>query len=331
METAMSLRRPVRSASVLLVVVGTALAAAPQTREPPSPSAGVAKTEAKFYAETHPYMDEPLSNLRKSVHELAGLEPSPNQDQLADLLAKTGAKADELLHRLPNLISDERVTKSHYAQQSVNSCVGVECAPLEDAATRDEEFSYMIVADAAEGGQLAVSEYRTARNGKPLGKAVEGAPAFQGFISAWIILSSANQTESRFRYLGKQRVDGHATHVLGFAQIPGSVESPGVMVSNGESIPMLLQGIAWIDQSDFRIVRLRTDLLAPLPSIQVEKQTANILFSAVHIPDFATELWLPKAVKLQMEIMGHVVTEEHNYSKYRLYQVKSRIVLSPKD
>ena len=41
---------------------------------------------------------------------------------------------------------------------------------------------------------------------------------------------------------------------------------------------MLLQGIAWIDQSDFRIVRLRTDLLAPQPEIQVQRQTASILF-----------------------------------------------------
>jgi hypothetical protein len=94
---------------------------------------------------------------------------------------------------------------------------------------------------------------------------------------------------------------------------------------------MLLQGIAWIDQSDFRIVRLRTDLLAPLPLILVEKQTANIVFGPVRIADLATELWLPKAVNLQMEVGGQVVREEHNYSKYRLYQAKSRIVFSPGD
>ena len=290
-----------------------------------------AKTEAKLYAGAHPYMDEPLSELRKTVHELAGLTPAPSQDQLPDLLAKTGAKADELLRKLPDLISDEGVSESHYSQQAANDCVGVGCIPLGDVATRDETFHYMILTHPAQGGRLALSEYRTARNGKPVGQGAAGAPDFQGFISAWIAFSSANQAESRFRYLGQQRVNGHTTYVLGFAQTPGSVESPGEIVVDSESIPMLLQGIAWIDQSDFRIVRLRTDLLAPLPLILVEKQTANILFGPVHIAELATELWLPKAVNLQMEVRGQVVREEHNYSKYRLYQAKSRIVLSPGD
>ncbi len=290
-----------------------------------------ARTEAKLYVGAHPYMDEPGSELRKTVHELAGLVPAPSQDELPDLLAKTGTKADELLRRLPNLISDEGVSESHHSQEAANGCVGVGCIPQGGVATRDELFHYMILTHQAEDGRLAVSEYRTAHNGKPVGPAAAGAPSFQGFISAWVVFSSANQAESRFRYLGQQRVNGHATYVLGFAQTPGSVESPGQIVVNSESIPMLLQGVAWIDQSDFRIIHLRTDLLAPLPSILVEKQTANISFGPVHIADLPSELWLPKAVNLQMEVRGQVVREEHNYSKYRLFQAKSRIVLSPDD
>ena len=100
-------------------------------------------------------------------------------------------------------------------------------------------------------------------------------------------------------------------------------------VVDSESFPMLLQGIAWIDESDFLIVRLRTDLLAPMPLIQVERQTSNIQFGPVRIPDVAMELWLPKAVNLEMEVRGQVVREEHKYSKYRLFQAKSRIILSP--
>jgi hypothetical protein len=295
----------------------------------PSEPKDETKTAVKLYAGAHPYMDEPPSELRKTMHELAGLTPAPSQDQLLDLLAKTGAKADELLRKLPDLISDEGVSESHYPQQEANGCVGVGCIPLAGIATRDEIFHYMILTHPAQGGRLAVSEYRTARNGKPVGQTAARGPGFQGFISAWIVFSSANQAESRFRYLGQQRVNGHTTYVLGFAQTPGRVEFPGEIVVDSESIPMLLQGIAWIDQSDFRIVRLRTDLLAPLPLILVEKQTANIVFGPVRIADL--ELWLPKAVNLQMEVRGQVVREEHNYSKYRLYQAKSRIVFSPGD
>jgi hypothetical protein len=292
-----------------------------------------AKAEAaRLYADAHPYMDEPLAELKKTVHDLGGLTPAPSQDELSELLAKTGSKADELLQKVPDLISDEAVSQSQHSasHDSLGDCVGTGCVTSVDVRTRDTAFQYMILTHPAQDGRLTVSEYRTTRNGKPVGLAA-GGPAFQGFISAWIVFSSLNQVESRFRYLGQQRVNKHTTYVVGFAQTPGTVESPGEIVVGGRSIPMLLQGIAWIDQSDFRIVRLRTDLLAPQAEIQIETQTANIQFGAVHIANLATELWLPEAVNLQMEFRGQLFQEDHKYSKYRLYQAKSRIVLSPED
>jgi hypothetical protein len=173
-----------------------------------------------------------------------------------------------------------------------------------------------------------LQDYRTTLNRKPVSQ-VTGAPGFQGFVSAWIVFSSLTQVESRFRYLGQQQIHGHSTYVIGFAQIPGSIESPGIIQAGREPVPMLLQGIAWIDQLDFRILRLRTDLLAPLPEIQLQKQTANIVFGTVHIANLASGLWLPQVVNAEMEARGRFLQEQHRYSKYRLYQVKSRIILSP--
>ncbi len=90
---------------------------------------------------------------------------------------------------------------------------------------------------------------------------------------------------------------------------------------------MFLQGIAWIDQSDFRIIRLRTDVLAPQPQILLQRETANILFGPVRIPTLDLTLWLPQAVHAEMEARGQIVQEHHKYSKYRLYKAKSKMVL----
>lgn len=92
---------------------------------------------------------------------------------------------------------------------------------------------------------------------------------------------------------------------------------------------MLLQGIAWVDRSDFRIVRLRTDLLAPQAASQFEQQTSNILFGPTRVASHDEELWLPESVEVKMEANGQFVREEHEYSKYRLYQVNSKVVSSP--
>jgi hypothetical protein len=319
------------SVSVLLLAVGAALTASSQTQQSPSqPDNEINAEAAKLYAGAHPYMDEPLPELKKAVHEVAGLNPAPSQEQLSDLLAKVGAKADELLQKVPDLISDEAVSQAQWAmsQGMVPGCVGAGCFNSGSSSQRDQTFNYLILTHPAQDGRLALQEYRTSRNGKPVTQG-RGVPNFQGFISAWIVFSSPNQVESRFRYLGEQHTDGHSTFVIGFAQIPGSTESPARILADRESIPMLLQGIAWVDQSDFRIVRLRTDLLAPQPEIQVQKQTANILFGPVNIARLDSALWLPQAVNLEMEARGQVFHEEHKYSKYRLYQAKSRIILTP--
>ncbi|MFZ0815067.1 MAG: hypothetical protein WAM78_06085 [Candidatus Sulfotelmatobacter sp.] len=293
------------------------------------PSDETKAEQEKLYGGAHPYMDEPLPELKKTVHELGGLKAVPLQEPLPDLLAKVGAKADELLHKVPDLISDEAVSQTSRSldQGLIPGCVGTACFNVGTNSGRDQTFNYLILTHPTPDGQLSVQEYRTGGNGQPVQGA--GAPNFQGFISSWIIFSSANQVESHFRYLGEQKTDGHNTFVIGFAQVPGSVESPGQIMTDSRSVPMFLQGVAWIDQSDFRIVRLRTDLLAPQPEVLIQRQTASILFGPVHIPTVDLTLWLPQVVHVEMESRGQLFQEQHKYSKYRLYQAKSKIILSP--
>lgn len=285
--------------------------------------------QEKFYAGAHPYMDEPLPELKKSVHELGGLKAAPLQEPLPDVLARVGTKADELLHKVPDLISEEAVSQTSRSLDEglIPGCVGTACFKVGTNSGSDRTFNYLILTHPGADGRLEVQEYRTGGNGQPVRGA--DAPNFLGFISAWVVFSSANQVESRFRYLGEQKTDGHNTLVIGFAQVPGSVESPGQIMTDTQSVPMFLQGVAWIDQSDFSIVRLRTDLLAPQPEVSIQRQTASILFGPVRIPTLDLTLWLPHVVRVEMEARGQLLQEQHKYSKYRLYQVKSKIIPPP--
>jgi hypothetical protein len=306
--------------------------ASPQAEVSPSQGEDEIKTEeTKFYASAHPYMDEPLPELKKMVHELGGLKPMSSPEPLPDLLAKVAAKADELLHKVPDLISDEAVTQTQrpVSEGMVPGCVGTGCiAPPDRNSERDQKFNYIILTHPAPNGRLLLEEYRTRGSGKPVPQGA-GAPSFQGFVSAWVIFSSLNQVESRFRQLGQQKTDGHNTFVIGFAQIPGSIELPGTILTGKGSVPMLLQGIAWVDQTDFHIVRLRTDLLAPQPQVDYKKQTSNIVFGSVPIASLDLVLWLPQSVDAEMEASGQYLQEQHRYFKYRLYQAKSKIILPP--
>src|ERR1039457_513786 len=63
--------------------------------------------EEKLYSSAHPYMDVALPELKRLVPELAGLKPASSEEQSSDLLAKVGAKADELLRKGGDLILGE--------------------------------------------------------------------------------------------------------------------------------------------------------------------------------------------------------------------------------
>jgi len=301
-----------------------------QAQPSPAPAGDEIKAkQERFYAGAHPYMDESLPELRKAVHELGGLQAAPLDEPLSDLLPKVGTRADELLPKVPDLISDEAVSQTSRSldQGVIPGCVGTACFAVGSNSGSERTFSYLILTHPAPEGRLSVQEYRTGGNGQPVQGA--GAPNLQGSISAWVVFSSANQVESRFRYLDEQKTDGHNTLVIGFAQIPGSVESPGQILTDTQLVPMFLQGVAWIDQTDFSVVRLRIDLLAPPPEFPIQRQTASIRFGPVHIPALDLTLWLPQVVRVEMESRGRFFQEQHKYSKYRLYRARSRIILPP--
>ena len=92
---------------------------------------------------------------------------------------------------------------------------------------------------------------------------------------------------------------------------------------------MFIQGVAWVDASDFRIVRLRTDLLEPPSGVDLRQLTADIHFSQVRIAESAAPLWLIREVTVTSDIGGATHREVHLYSKYRLFRARTKILLSP--
>ena len=132
-------------------------------------------------------------------------------------------------------------------------------------------------------------------------------------------------------------LDGRDTYVVGFAQKPGKATlSVRMRGRNGAPAHILVQGIAWIDKSNFQIVRMRTDLLAPRWDVGLNQQTTEVTLSKIQLADVAAPLWLPSSVKVYVEFTTHngAVDEffelsyknEHRYSDYQRYRVSAKVV-----
>lgn len=116
--------------------------------------------ETTLYAGAHPYLNDPLPEIRRAVPELKRLRPDLNQDGLPDLMARVGATTSDLLRRLPDLIAREEVTQTHWLvlRGQPSSCLdGTTCG---DSWRSRQSLHYIVQAHQTPEGRM-FREYRT--------------------------------------------------------------------------------------------------------------------------------------------------------------------------
>src|SRR5215467_3165858 len=206
--------------------------------------------EQSIWANAKTYVDLPVPDLVGAVPELKALAPETSQEGLASLLGHIGQSCVDLFRHTPNLASHEvQITQ----QRGVNRISQGAFAP-ELTHSERQEFGYLLLFRATQD-VTELPEYRTDKHGRPIVSASSQAGQMTvGFVSEWLRLLPGNQPELRFRYLGREVMDGHKTIVIAFAQIPGHVKYPARFLFDRTLITALFQGIVWVDASDFRLV-----------------------------------------------------------------------------
>jgi hypothetical protein len=316
-----------QAAALLLCLVSAPVSAIAQDLQVPAQETPQ-EQQKRLYGAAHSYLNDPIPEMEKAVPDLHGLQPGGSPQDLPGLLTKVGRKEQDLLTQMPNLTAREEVVQAFRTGRS--------------KVNRKQEFNYLILLHEAENA-VTLTEYRTDLQNRRIGEFGRDprAPAAQGFALIWMYFHPTRRSESQFRYLGEQKVDGHKTFAVAFAQTPGLVQFPAQVYWRAKEFPLLYQGVAWIDDSDFRIVRLRTDLLAPQPDAHVLELTTEVEFADVRISHRASSLWLPRKALVEwqstdstpgglfeLERSSHVVTharEQHSYSDYQLYEVEVKI------
>ena len=307
----------------------------------PETEAANADNTASFEP-TRALVDLTPAELVRAIPELRGFKPAENQEELNDILEKLGDKTEGLFEKMPNLISHEEVIQTRRGSQPIWQEFEylILSHRTQSAVTLDEYRVDLVTkkqlssdshnpAASPAGTSPSTAQDPTQRSADTNSRNAAAPPLSQGFASKWVHFYPSNRSESAFSYLGQQQIDNHDAFVIAFTQKPGRVRSPGELLFQGHSIPLYYQGIAWVDESDFRIVRLRTDLIGPLKDVPLQGLTAEIYFGETTVAQAASSLWLPHKVIVTSKISGQIFQEEHLYSNYRVYQVESKIVLAP--
>ena len=94
--------------------------------------------------------------------------------------------------------------------------------------------------------------------------------------------------------------------------------------ADGPSYPVALKGRAWISADNYQIVRLETDLIAPLPQIRLLAERADVEYGPVKFTKDNVSMWLPKSADVYYDWMGRRIHRRHSFSNYLLFAVDDK-------
>ena len=196
--------------------------------------------------------------------------------------------------------------------------------------TREEKrsFEYVVSISKIRDGYLGVQEYRNGTQDLsvfPDGIATIGLPA------AVLVFHPYYREDYDMKCEGLGRWKGGLAWQIHFAQKQDkSSRIRGFRAGvNAPSTPVPLKGRAWIDKDTFQLVRIETDLQAPMPEIKYLAEHMDIEYGPVKFRKQNETMWLPKTADIYFSLRGRRIRRKNAFQKYLLFSVDEKQSISP--
>ena len=227
---------------------------------------------------------------------------------LEDVVQKAGAQLVTFVHDVDRYTATESVT-----HESINK-YGMASWP------EKRRFDYVVAIQNIRPGYLGVTEYRNgggAQTEFPGGIVTTGLPALVLVFHPYYAPNYEMSCE------GLARANGMLAWQVHFRQKPGK---PNAIKSyqfglSGPSYPVALKGRAWISAENYQIIRMETDIEAPIPQIKLQAEHSQIEYGSVKFQRANESLWLPQSAEVYIAWQGRQMHRRHCFSSYLLFGV----------
>jgi len=278
----------------------------------PAASGSVAAREMSVVSNAEEALPVPSNWLPPDVDaSVPAVEPgvSCNVD---DVVRKAGAQLLELAKDVDRFTATETLV-----HESIDK-YGMPSSP------EKRTFSYVASIQEVNHYFLNVEEYRLDKDGGqaefPSGVATNGLPALV------LIFHPFNAPNFTMSCEGVARLSTGLAWQIHFKQRP---DKPNVIKryrigADGPSYPVALKGRAWISSDTYQIVRLETDLVAPVKEIRLAADRADIEYGPVKFAKGNVSMWLPKTADVYYDWRGRRIHRRHSFSNYMLFAVDDK-------
>jgi tetratricopeptide (TPR) repeat protein len=286
-----------------------AMPSGPPSSAPAAPAVSV--TPAAAYPSTVTALPLPSSWLPPDVDEKVPPAESGVSCPLDEVVRNAGKRVQEFIRNVDRFTATES-----FFHESVNSW-GFPAAP------ETRKFDYVVSIQEVRPGILNVDEYR---NGGPSYEKFPGGTATLGLPSLVLIFHPYSAVNYDMTCEGLAHWNGGLAWQVHFRQRRDkpSRDRRYRLGESGQSYPVALKGRAWIAADTYQIVRLETDLVAPLPEIRLFADHTTIEYSAVHFRKRDVDMWLPRTAEVFYDLKGRRIHRRHSFSNYMLFSVDDR-------
>ncbi len=230
---------------------------------------------------------------------------------LDEVVRRAGKRVEEFVKNV------DRFTASEFLKHESINKWGLS----ESRETR--KFDYVASIDQYRPGYFSVAEYR---NGAQSRSEFPDSVETTGLAALALIFHPNNAGNFEMSCEGLGRWNGRFAWQVHFRQRPDKLNTIRAYKfgENGPAYPVALRGRAWIAADTYQIVRMETDLVAPLPQIRLVTDHTLVDYGPVHFKKGNVEMWLPQNAELYCDWRGKRMHRRLSYSSYMLFSVDEK-------
>lgn len=247
-------------------------------------------------------------NARSGPADVDEAVPSVKDDTtcpLAQVLQEAAERGTELVENLQRFTATEQIEYIEFGKDGKRH------------KSTSELFSYLAEITQNPYESFWVYEYRTA-------KRQTDSPRIADTGTAALALMFHPKLIGNFEIHceGRTDIQGTAAWQLRFKE--GTDPSKALSefeTKGGSKYRLRLKGRAWISADNFQVLRLQTDLQAPIQEINLQVHHSDIAYAPVEFAKHKFRVWLPESALLQVQYQGRRYQSVHTFSHFQLFQV----------
>ena len=223
---------------------------------------------------------------------------------LPEILRGASDRAAEMVDNLQRFTATEEIEHTEFTRNG------------KPHKATDQLFSYVAEIAQAPSGEFWVEEDRAGKTDTDSSQIYDtGTAAFA------LIFHTKKIGNFEFRCDGRTNLQGIPAWQLRFVESADPQKSFHQIRIEHSVYQLRFGGRAWIAADDYQILRLETDLVAPLPQIRLQLEHLDISYAPVEFDKRKFSVWLPKSASMQISYRGRRYERLHKFSHFQLFLV----------